>query len=502
MQDKSTQSEANAAALVTLNNITVTREGRTILRDLSLSILRGHSIRILGGNGSGKTTLLRLIKGEINPDGGISPSRVYSFDNESTPSPIAAHHHVRFVSPAFQDRYRQKGWNLSGEEVIATGFDDTPILYRDLSDDERARISDLSSWLGIDRLLDRSILTMSRGEGRRVLIARALISSPHLLLLDEFLHELDPRGRREITDMIERSFEKGVTILYTGHRLEERVPSTTDEYKLCDGVLHRIDNHPAASAVPFKQKERISPVNSHSTEILFRLKRCSVFLENNLVIKEIDLSIDSSQNWAIIGGNGAGKSTLMRLLYGFHRPAIGGDIERLGVNDGELLHDAQSKIGFLSSEFQSRYDGECTASDVVLSGLRGSVGVYDEFSEKECSMAMELLARVGLSDSSSRQFSTFSYGEQRKILFARSLINAPRVLILDEPFAGIDAASREHLTGLIEDLSAGNIRIITSVHHAEDIPSTITHIIHLDGGRIAYAGKIEEFPIDSYMRGI
>jgi ABC-type molybdenum transport system ATPase subunit/photorepair protein PhrA len=220
------------------------------------------------------------------------------------------------------------------------------------------------------------------------------------------------------------------------------------------------------------------------------------------VVRDVNLSIDNSQNWAVIGGNGAGKSTFLRLLYGFHRPAIGGDIVRLGVKDGELLHDTQSQIGFLSSEFQSRYDGECTALDAVLSGFRGNVGVYDDFTETERAAAILLLAEMDLSDYASREFSSFSYGEQRKILFARANALSPKVLLLDEPFAGVDAASRESLLDQIEKLSSGDTRIITSVHHTEDIPATVTHILHLESGRIVYAGEYDQFPIDAYMKGI
>ena len=488
--------------LVRLDGVSVTRDSKMILREVDLAVRERSCVRILGGNGSGKTTLLRLIKGDINQDGGISPSRRYFFDGEESCSPITARTHVRFVSPAYQDRYGQKGWNLSGEEIISTGFDESPLLYRELTSAEKERVIDIASWLNINHLLGKSILSMSRGEGRRILIARALVSGAGLVLLDEFLHELDPRGRSDVIDIAERASSDGRTIVYTGHRIDERLPSTDTEYVLENGILRKASESDLSGQTSHRRKITGKAVVRDSARELFRLKACSVYLGEKAVLRAITVGIDDSQNWTVLGGNGAGKSTLMRLLYGYCRPALGGEIIRCGVRDGELLHGAQSRMGFLSSEFQARYDGECSAVEAVLSGLRGSVGVYDEFSDEERDTAMKHLSAVHLDHVAHREFSTFSYGEQRRILFARACAPRPDVMLLDEPFAGVDAESRENMLVRIEELSAGETRFVISVHHAEDIPMTTTHILHIESGRVVYAGTIDGFPMDAYMSGV
>lgn len=343
---------------------------------------------------------------------------------------------------------------------------------------------------------------MSRGEGRRVLIARALVSNPELLLLDEFLHELDPRGRKDVAEMAERAFEKGTTVVYTGHRAEERLSTTDDEYELVDGRIVSVSDLRVNAPVRQRRTDTVIPRTKDAVRELFHLRKCSVFYDEKPVLRELNIIIDSSQNWVVLGGNGAGKSTFMRLLYGFSRPALGGEIVRCGIHDGELLHAAQSRIGFLSSEFQARYDGECSAIETVLSGLRGSVGVYDDFTEAERETAMGHLGSVGLGHDAERAFSSFSYGEQRKIIFARACAGVPDVLLLDEPFAGIDTASRDHLLSLIEEISLHEARFVISVHHAEDIPATATHILHIESGKAVYAGPAGEFPMSAYMTGV
>lgn len=488
--------------LVRLDGVSVTRDSKKILCGVDLSIREKSCVRILGGNGSGKTTLLRLIKGDINQDGGISPSRRYFFGGEESCSPITARTHVRFVSPAYQDRYGQKGWNLSGEEIIATGFDESPLLYRELIPAEREQVIDIASWLNINHLLGKSILSMSRGEGRRILIARALVSGAELILLDEFLHELDPRGRSDVIEIAERASAEGRTIVYTGHRIDERLPSTNTEYVLENGILREASDADLSGPISRRMKTSGKTVVKESARELFMLKACSVFLSEKAVLRGISIGIDDSQNWTVLGGNGAGKSTLMRLLYGYCRPALGGEIIRCGVREGEILHSAQSRMGFLSSEFQAKYDGECTALEAVLSGLRGSIGVYDEFSDEERGTAMKHLAAVHLDHFAHREFLTFSYGEQRRILFARACALRPDVMLLDEPFAGVDAESRENMLSRIEELSAVETRFVISVHHTEDIPMTTTHILHIESGRVVYAGTIDGFPLEAYMSGV
>jgi molybdate transport system ATP-binding protein len=488
----------NGDCRITLDNAHVTLGGVPILRGVSLIIASGECIRIAGGNGSGKTTLLRLLNGEIHPDGGISPSREYCVDGETSFSPIIARRFVRFVSPGLHDRYRQKGWNLDGREVIATGIDDTPLLYRNLTENENADVDELAGWLGIEQLLKKSILSMSRGEGRKILIARALAGNPKILLLDELLHELDPGARSEITALIERCCERGAGVVFTTHREDELVRQLSSTRYLVDGEL--LNETPAAKISDrFIHKKEKEPVRQHET--IFSLSRCNVFLSGSPVLKEIDIDIDS-RNWAVIGGNGSGKSTLLRLLYGDLRPALGGNIKRFGVSGDESLDLVRPRIGYLSSEFQARYDRDCSGIDVVVSGLRGTVGIYETLTDNERAAAVKMLERFHLGYLSDRQFGVMSYGEQRRIMFARALVSQPKILLLDEPFAGVDARSREELILLTGELSDSGMSIIIAVHHPEDIPSSVKGIIHLEKGRLVYCGSIDNFPVAEYLKGI
>ncbi|MGL4368740.1 MAG: ATP-binding cassette domain-containing protein, partial [Spirochaetota bacterium] len=160
--------------LLSVNGASASYRGKNILHDISLNIFRGEHLLIRGANGSGKTTLLKLLSGELNPDDGISPSRIWTFDGESSSSPIFARRHTALVTPQTQDLYRRMGWNISTWECVATGLRGTPLLYDDLSPEEAAHVEDTISFAGIEKLRDKSMLEMSRGESRKVLIARGI----------------------------------------------------------------------------------------------------------------------------------------------------------------------------------------------------------------------------------------------------------------------------------------------------------------------------------------
>jgi molybdate transport system ATP-binding protein len=483
--------------LVSLKNCSYDAQGGTILSSQTFDIFEGDCLRIAGANGSGKTTLLRVIKGELNPSDGIGPSRTYYFGGEESVSPIHAKKHVRMVSPAMQNLYRQRGWNITGFECVATGFDDTPLLYEVLSKDYDCRVRETLDWLGFSHLADKSMIRMSRGEARKILMARALVSRPAMLLLDEFMHELDPQSRVEIARALEKAHAEGVTIVYTTHIENEALEMTTREIALAD-------THPKSGAYgdvagivrSVKRAEVVAP------DVLYELRGATVYREERPVIRNMNLVIRRGEQWAVVGSNGAGKSTLMKTLSGEIRPAIGGFVSRLGVPDGELIEPVISRTGVVSSELQCEYEGETLCEDVVASGFTSRYGEYGDILPEWRERAALFLRAFGLSHCIGRFFNTLSYGEQRKTVLARALVNSPEAVILDEVFAGIDTASREWIRGAIETLCGEGISFVLTVHHFEDIPRTVNRILHLENGIVRYSGPIGDFPAASILKGV
>jgi molybdate transport system ATP-binding protein len=479
--------------LVRLTSCTYSVSGTVLLLPISLTIQKGSCIRIAGKNGSGKTTLLRILKGEINPDGGISDSRLYNFNDEESSSPIHAQRFVRLISPAQQNRYRQFGWNITGFECIATGLDDTALLYRDIEEHETASINILIEKFNLAELKNKSMLRMSRGEARQILLARAVLSNPELLLLDEYLHEVDPESRVRLSSILSDIRALGITIVYTTHIEDEIIPNTTEII-----VLEKSEK-----TITSPNKATLENIFSESFrnkgELVYELVNCSVFLHQNRILNTISFTMRDDENWVIIGANGSGKSTLIKLLYGLVRPSIGSIIHRHGKTVDESVDTIIAHTGYLSSELQCVYDGDVLCTDVIASSFTSSIGIYRPVTEKENAKAVRLLSECGLQSLADRNFNTLSYGEQRKILFLRSIVSHPRILLLDEPLTGIDTLSRGWMVDAIESISAEYCPLIIAVHHREDIPRTATHLLHLEKGEIKYSGRIGDYPLEDYF---
>src|SRR5262249_40941136 len=151
----------------------------------------GEHWAVLGRNGSGKSTLLKLIRGELWPAPGGAGRRVYALNGEEQSSAVGIKEQFALVSPELQMRYRQQEWTLTATQVVQSGFGGGDYVYRKLTPEQIDRVLALSRQLALDPLLARNVQTLSSGELRKVLIARALVASPRVLVCDEICDGLD-----------------------------------------------------------------------------------------------------------------------------------------------------------------------------------------------------------------------------------------------------------------------------------------------------------------------
>src|SRR6201996_3170155 len=218
---------------VRLKQLCLQRQDRVVLDNVSWTIRPGERWVLAGGNGAGKTQLLKIIAGAVWPtadDTTKSPSAVansarrYHWRNETFMSPFEVKDEIGYVGPERQDKYERYGWNHTVEQIVGTGLYRTDIPLDTLTVSDRRNIAVLLRRLAIAALAERTFLSLSYGERRLTLLARALASQPKLLLMDELLSGLDERNHARALRWLNETKRSQMPWVLATHRLED-VPS-------------------------------------------------------------------------------------------------------------------------------------------------------------------------------------------------------------------------------------------------------------------------------------
>ncbi|MBI3875718.1 MAG: ATP-binding cassette domain-containing protein [Verrucomicrobia bacterium] len=506
-----------SAPLVRLENVSVSFGETRVLSNLTWALHRGEHWAVLGANGSGKSTFLRLVRGDVWPEPADVSRRIYTFDGREQTTSVGLRERIAFVSPELHERYLQQEWSLPVERVVASGFELGDYVQQSLSAAQRVRVDELLEQLGIPALRRRDVQQLSQGELRRVLIARALANAPRVLVLDEFCDGLDAVTRRSLLVELNRIARGGTQILYTTHRPGELLPCITHvlvlengriawqgpeashrarraEMQLCETRVGAPASDPARFKAPPRATRRAGGWRSKANgSFLFHLRNASVFLERKPVLRALDWQMNADENWAVLGRNGAGKSTFLKLLAGEVHPALGGEVRRFSADSRLTLWQIRRRIGQVSSDFQAIYRDDVTGEQAIASGFFGSVGLLRRKpTTRHWRVVHSLVERFALGNFAQQNVQRMSYGQLRRILLARALVHAPAVLLLDEPFDGLDLASKHALQAALDDVSRNGTRLFVVTHHLEDLPRCITHAAVLDAGRVTHHGPLHD----------
>ncbi len=468
--------------IVQLDHVSVSLSGKRILHDVNWCWHPGESWALLGANGSGKSTFLRLVAGELHPDPVNGGRRTYGLDDEPVTTAVGVRAHVAFVSPEQQERYLNLEWVRTGRDVLLTGFHQTDYLYQRLNAEQQAEARRLTDEFQLQPLLRRDVQTLSQGEFRRLLIARALVGKPRVLLLDEFTDGLDVAMRAQLLAAIQRAAAAGTSVLLATHRADELLPAIRRRLVLEGGRIirdakqsnaKRLGTREAESATPLERSQparpaRRSPVPTGTAPFLFRLQNVSVYLDRKPILHRLNWEMQPGEHWAITGPNGCGKSTLLKLLQGELHPAIGGSIHRFGEARRHTLWEIRERVGYVGPDLQTAYRDSLTARAVVASGFFASIGLMDAVTPAQWRRVDALLAQFELRDLAAENFLRLSYGQRRRVLLIRALVHAPQVLLLDEPLDGLDAESRRLVSAQLNAL-AQHVSIIGVTHHQGEL---------------------------------
>ena len=379
-----------------------------------------------------------------------------------------------------------------------TGLYATDIPLDSLTDANRRSVARQLRRLGISSLARRRFLELSYGQRRMTLLARALVARPRLLLLDEVFTGLDAENHARLKGWLAR-LRGALPLVLATHDPKDIPVTATHALALRKGRVVFCGPIGAARAaghlddldagkVPARRPRRTAAPQ----EPLVSLERASVYLEGHHAVRNVSLAVRAGEVWVIHGANGSGKTTLLRAMYGDHGVAAGGRIHRAGILPGVALEKFRERTGIAAPYVHARYPRNYTVAEVVLSGRHSSIGLQRTFSAADRAAAAQVLRRLGAAHWAQRTLAELSYGQTRRVLFARAVVRSPRLLLLDEPFDSVDAATRAVLTREILRLAGAGVAIVVTAHSAAEWGARATHELELAAGAMRYGGLMRK----------
>ena len=454
-----------------------------------ITIEAGEQVAIAGPNGAGKSLLVDLMTG-AKPMMGGTPT--YDFGAERS---ARVSDNVRYI--AFRDAYGdgqepayyQQRWNQGDETVW-------PTVREQLLKGRTADAGDcapLWTLLGVGPLLDKAVVQLSSGELRRFQLARALWPLPRVLVIDNPFIGLDKAARAMLAELL-ASLAHRMTIVLVVARPED-IPGFITHVVPVEGRTVRpkqtradyLTRQPETQAgLTAAGHHRILSLPAHAddyrTDSVVAFRDISIRYGSRTILDHLTWSVRRGEHWALTGENGAGKSTLLSLVCADNPQAYACDIDLFGRRrgTGESIWDIKRHIGYVSPEMFRSYKKNLPAADIVASGLHDTIGLYRRISPEERTAADLWMEVFELDHLAARPYLSLSSGEQRMVLLARAFVKDPELLILDEPFHGLDNGNRQRARDIIEAFCQRPSKTLVMVtHYEEELPACIDHSLHL-----------------------
>ena len=227
---------------------------------------------------------------------------------------------------------------------------------------------------------------------------------------------------------------------------------------------------------------------------VLRLVDVSFVRDDRTILAPLTWNVLPDQRWIVLGPNGSGKTTLLRIAAMYEHPSSG-DVrvlgERLGRTDVRVL---RRRIGYMSPSLAGQLRRELRCLDVVMTAKYAALEPWwHRYDAADEARALACLDRMGVAWLAERTLATTSSGEQQRVLLARTLMNEPAVLLLDEPSARLDLGGREQLVLALAELTTDPTAppLILVTHHLDEVPPGMTHVLMLRDGNIVASGPID-----------
>jgi iron complex transport system ATP-binding protein len=227
------------------------------------------------------------------------------------------------------------------------------------------------------------------------------------------------------------------------------------------------------------------------TKTILEVSNLKIQRSGTTILGSINWRVECGQHWVILGANGSGKTSLLSALTGYLMPTTG-EISLLGEKYGQSdWRELRKQIGIVSSSVRQMMADDEPALESVASGKYAMIDFWGRLSRADKNRALKILRQIECAPLAGRSWRVLSQGERQRVLIGRALMAGPKLLILDEPCAGLDPAAREHFLHFLQRLgkSKNAPALVLVTHHVEEIMPVFSHVLVLKMGILLAAGK-------------
>jgi iron complex transport system ATP-binding protein len=217
--------------------------------------------------------------------------------------------------------------------------------------------------------------------------------------------------------------------------------------------------------------------------------------EGRRILDDLSLTVTGDQHWVVLGANGSGKTTLLRIGAMYEHPSSG-TVRVLGEELGRTdVRTLRRRVGYASAALAGQFRTALTAIEIVMTAKYAALEPWwHQYTDDDRRRARDCLDRMGVGGFAERTLGTLSSGEQQRVFIARTLMNDPGVILLDEPSARLDLGGREQLVAALAELASHEqgSPFVFVTHHVDEIPVGISHALLLKDGRVVTQGPLDE----------
>ncbi len=434
---------------------------------ISWEIGKGELNAVIGPNKSGKSLLAKIICGHtFNYKGHIR--KTINLTDISFSDYTADHFGFHYSNFYYQQRY-----SVSDAPDLETIEE---LLEYDVNDTYKNKIFNkvLSA-----NILTKNIIELSSGESRKVLILKNIFKDSKIYVLDNPFTGLDKTSVSVLSDVFKMMAQQyGKTIILLLNNSASEI--------VFDKIIHLNKTSEVLDTNTSNNSDSFYKTPECHFNVAFQIKNQHLKIGNNVLIKDVSWTINKGEKWLLKGNNGSGKSMLMSLLNADNPSAYS-----LGITlfdkvrgTGESIWDIKAKIGFVSPEIQLFWNGAQSVKKIIRSGFSNTQLLNRKISTQEEQQYETLLDVFQLREIENALFASLSSGEKRMVIMVRALVNNPPLLILDEPFQGLDGIHFKFLYEFLSAYADKNRTVIQIAHIENEALPCINHIAKIENNRL------------------